>query len=210
MYEDPWLAGGHNGLSNSEDPLVPEQPLPRVAALRATMREFGLADTPIVMAGGVWFLREWAEWLDNPDLGPVAFQFGTRPLLTQESPISAAWKKRLLELKKGDIILNPFSPTGFYSSAVVNPFMRDLQARSGRQIVFSAHAVGEHETALAVGARGRKVYVTAADRAAAEGWIGQGYSEALRTPDTTLVFVTPEQSMQIRRDQVDCMGCLSH
>jgi hypothetical protein len=24
------------------------------------------------------------------------------------------------------------------------------------------------------------------------------------------VFVTPEQSVQIRRDQVDCMGCLSH
>ena len=86
VYEDPWLAGGHNGLSNSEDPKVPEDPLPRVAALRATMREFGLNDTPIIMAGGVWFLREWAEWLDNPELGPVAFQFGTRPLLTQERP----------------------------------------------------------------------------------------------------------------------------
>src|SRR6516164_5520026 len=33
VYEDPWLAGGHNGLSNSEDPLKPEDPLPRVAAL---------------------------------------------------------------------------------------------------------------------------------------------------------------------------------
>ncbi len=210
VYEDPWLAGGHNGLSNSEDPKVPEDPLPRVAALRATMREFGLNDTPIIMAGGVWFLREWAEWLDNPELGPVAFQFGTRPLLTQESPISAAWKKRLLELKKGDIVLNQFSPTGFYSSAVVNPFMRELQARSGRQIVFSAHSVGEHDTVLAVGARGRKVFVTQADRVAAEAWMAQGYTEGLRTPDSTLVFVTPEQSVQIRRDQVDCMGCLSH
>ena len=28
VYEDPWLAGGHNGLSNSEDPLVPEDPYP--------------------------------------------------------------------------------------------------------------------------------------------------------------------------------------
>ena len=33
-----------------------------------------------------------SDWLDNPELGPVAFQFGTRPLLTQESPISDAWK----------------------------------------------------------------------------------------------------------------------
>jgi len=30
VYEDPWLAGGHNGLSNSEDPNCPEPPLPRV------------------------------------------------------------------------------------------------------------------------------------------------------------------------------------
>ncbi len=27
VYEDPWLAGGHNGLSNSEDPDRPEDPL---------------------------------------------------------------------------------------------------------------------------------------------------------------------------------------
>ena len=26
MYEDPWLAGGHNGLSNLEDPKVPQDP----------------------------------------------------------------------------------------------------------------------------------------------------------------------------------------
>ena len=38
VYEDPWLAGGHNGLSNSEDPLKPEDPYPRVKALRDTMR----------------------------------------------------------------------------------------------------------------------------------------------------------------------------
>ena len=27
VYEDPWLAGGHNGLSNSEDPLRPRAAL---------------------------------------------------------------------------------------------------------------------------------------------------------------------------------------
>ena len=26
VYEDPWLAGGHNGLSNAEDPTKPEDP----------------------------------------------------------------------------------------------------------------------------------------------------------------------------------------
>ncbi|MEI6628031.1 MAG: nitronate monooxygenase, partial [Alphaproteobacteria bacterium] len=116
VYEDPWLAGGHNGLSNSEDPQVPEPPMPRVIELRKAMREVGLGETPIFMAGGVWWLSEWADWLDNPELGPISFQFGTRPLLTQESPISDSWKKKLVTLEKGEIALNRFSPTGFYSS----------------------------------------------------------------------------------------------
>src|SRR6476661_7000090 len=56
VYEDPWLAGGHNGLSNSEDPEKPESPYPRVRELREQMREYGLGETPIFMAGGVWYL----------------------------------------------------------------------------------------------------------------------------------------------------------
>ena len=90
VYEDPWRAGGHNGLSNSEDPEQPEPAYPRVVALRQQMREYGLDDVPIVMAGGVWYLRDWEDWIDNPELGPVVFQFGTRPLVTEESPISRA------------------------------------------------------------------------------------------------------------------------
>ena len=210
VYEDPWLAGGHNGLSNNEDPLKPEAPFPRVVALRKTMREeCGLSETPIFMAGGVWFLREWADWIGNPDIGPVAFQFGTRPLLTQESPISEAWKRRLLTLDEGDVYLNRFSPTGFYSSAVRNPFLQDLHDRSERQVAYSSSAVGEHEWAFPVGARGRLVYLTAADKLRAEEWVRRGFTEALRTPDSTLVFVTPEKADEIHRDQVACMGCLS-
>ena len=110
VYEDPWLAGGHNGLSNSEDPNRPEAPMPRVRALREQMRTFGLDATPIIMAGGVWRLDEWEDWIDNPELGPVAFQFGTRPLLTKESPISEAWKQRLLTLKEGERLPQPFQP----------------------------------------------------------------------------------------------------
>ena len=110
MYEDPWLAGGHNGLSNSEDPTRPEDPYPRVLALRKMMREFGLDETPIIMAGGVWWLEEWEDWIDNPELGPIAFQFGTRPLLTQESPIGEAWKQRLLTLEGGRCLPQPLQP----------------------------------------------------------------------------------------------------
>ena len=96
VYEDPWLAGGHNGLSNAEDPLQPQDPYPRVKALRDTMREGGISDeVPIVMAGGVWYLRDWNDWIDNPELGKIAFQFGTRPLLTQESPIPEGFDSRM-------------------------------------------------------------------------------------------------------------------
>jgi NAD(P)H-dependent flavin oxidoreductase YrpB (nitropropane dioxygenase family) len=209
VYEDPWLAGGHNGLSNGEDPTRPEDPLPRVAALRKVMNGFGLHQTPIIMAGGVWCLDEWEHWIDNPELGPVAFQFGTRPLLTKESPIGDAWKQRLLTLKEGDVFLNKFSPTGFYSSAVNNGFIHELRERNERQVAFTTEAIGEHVAEYGVGPRKRIVYLTNPDLGRAFGWERQGFTEALRTPDSTLVFVTPEKAHEILLDQSGCMGCLS-
>ena len=210
VYEDPWLAGGHNGLSNSEKPEVPEAPLGRVIELRRTMRDCGVADSvPVIMAGGVWALNEWSDWFGNPDLGAVAFQFGTRPLLTVESPISDAWKQRLLTLQPGDVLLHRFSPTGFYSSAVKNSFLMDLVERSQRQIPFSPEELGDHVAELPLGARGRSVYVTPHEKEMAAGWVAQGFTEVIRTPDNTVVFVTPSQAETIRRDQVDCVGCLS-
>ena len=209
VYEDPWLAGGHNGLSNSEDPTKPETPYPRVAELRRTMNEFKLENIPIIMAGGVWYLREWQDWIENPELGQVGFQFGTRPLLTQESPISDRWKKRLLELKEGDVYLNHFSPTGFYSSAVTNPFLHELKERSERQIAFTPHPHGAHDNELKIGPRARSVFVTKNDLEAANRWMAAGFTEAMRTPESTMIFVTVEEGRQIRTDQIECMGCLS-
>lgn len=210
VYEDPWLAGGHNGLSNAEDPLKPEDPYPRVKALRETMREGGISDqVPIVMAGGVWYLRDWSDWIDNPELGAMAFQFGTRPLLTQESPIPQGWKDRLTTLNEGDILLHRFSPTGFYSSAVRTPFLRNLEERSERQIAFSLEQAGDHTHQLDAGVRGKNFWVTRGDLLRAREWVGLGYTSALKTPDNTLVFVSDDEKGIIRKDQTDCMGCLS-
>lgn len=209
VYEDPWRAGGHNGLSNSEDPQQPGDPYPRVVALRQQMREYGLDNTPIVMAGGVWWISEWEHWLDNPEIGPVAFQFGTRPLLTQESPISPAWKRHLMTLKKGDVFLNKFSPTGFYSSAVNNSFIQELRQRSDRQVAYTLSSHGAHTVAFQVGVVGNPVYLTAGDMARVKTWQEAGFSKALRTPDNTLIFVTPEKAHEIVGDQAGCMGCLS-
>ena len=209
VYEDPWRAGGHNGLSNSENPQEPEEPLPRVLELRRQMTEFGLQDTPIVMAGGVWYLREWEDWIDNPELGPIVFQFGTRPLLTKESPISEEWKERLLTLKSGDIYLNRFSPTGFWSSAVENDFLRELKGRNDRQVAYTMEPVGEHQVEFGVGPRGRIVYLVPEDRERARAWSAEGFTEALRTPDSTIIFVNPAKAREIRIHQIECMGCLS-
>ncbi len=210
VYEDPWLAGGHNGLSNAENPLEPQDPYPRVKALRETMREGGIPDSvPIVMAGGVWYLRDWSEWIDNPELGQIAFQFGTRPLLTQESPIPQAWKDKLTNIEPGEVLLHRFSPTGFYSSAVRNPFLQALEARSERQIPYSTEAAGDHQFRLDVGVKGKNFWVTKGDLMRARAWYGAGFTDALKTPDNTLVFVTTEEKAAIRKDQTDCMGCLS-
>ncbi len=209
VYEDPWLAGGHNGLSNAEDPLKPEDPYPRVKALRDVMRAEGIADSvPIVMAGGVWFLREWNDWIDNPELGQISFQFGTRPLLTQESPIPQGWKDALRTIEPGDVLLHKFSPTGFYSSAVKTPFLLQLQARSERQIPFGK--AESPETPVRLEAGRKKYWVSAEAYASAQHWIAAGYSSALKTPDDTLVFVDAAEKEQIHTDQTACMGCLSH
>lgn len=211
VYEDPWLAGGHNGLSNAEDPTKPEDPYPRVKVLRETMRAEGIPDSvPIVMAGGVWFLREWDNWIDNPELGQIAFQFGTRPLLTHESPIPQQWKDRLRTLEPGDVLLHRFSPTGFYSSAVRNPFLRNLEGRTERQIPYSRVEAGEHTVQLDVGVKGKNFWVAPKDRDRARGWVAEGFTEALKTPDDTVVFVDQADRGEIRKDQADCMGCLSH
>ncbi|WDM85243.1 nitronate monooxygenase [Ehrlichia sp. JZT12] len=210
VYEDPWLAGGHNGLSNSELPNEPQDPFERVAAIRTYMNEVGLSSVVLIMAGGVWHLKDWESWLDNDLIGPIAFQFGTRPLLTKESPISTEWKKRLLSLKCGDVFLNKFSPTGFYSSAVKNEFIKELQERNARQIVFESEMTEKCNVELSVGSRGRRVYVRPDDKKLSETWISMGYTDVLRTPDNTLIFVTQDRARSIREDQINCMGCLSH
>ncbi len=209
VYEDPWLAGGHNGLSNNENPLDPEPPYPRVRELRTLMNQFKLEDVPIIMAGGVWNLSEWSDWLDNEEIGKIAFQFGTRPLLTKESPIPENWKRKLLTLKKGEVSLHKFSPTGFYSSAVRNDFLKELEDRSQRQTRFEKQKTSEFAEEIGIGPRGKSIFVNKTDKSRIEKWMNSGFLKPLKTPDNTLIWVTLKKAKQILKDQIDCMGCLS-
>ncbi|MDA9654869.1 nitronate monooxygenase [Pelagibacteraceae bacterium] len=213
VYEDPWLAGGHNGLSNLEDPNKPEAPYERVSLLRKFMRSVGLDNVPIVMAGGVWHLSEWSDWIDNPELGPIVFQFGTRPLLTKESPIPKSWKDRLFNLNKGEIKLHRFSPTGFYSSAVKNNFIQELIARSEREFSFSLKNNSEngqlHNYEIRLGEKNSLYFINEKDASAIKSFKSSGYTEPLKTPDGTFIMVSKEKASEIKQDQKDCMGCLS-
>ena len=165
VYEDPWLAGGHNGLSNAEDPTKPETPYNRVAELR-------------------------------------------RPMITKESPISEAWKKVMLHVKKGDVILQRFSPTGFFSSAIKNSFLAKLIDRKNGEIAFKTKADAEFSQPLKISDH-KTVFIKPDDMAKANNQINAGLTSIKETPDQTVVFMTPEDWEQMKEDRKNCVGCLS-
>ena len=53
----------------------------------------------------------------------------------------------------GRVLLQRFSPTGFYSSAVRNEFLRELEERNERQVAYTSEPVGDHLAEYAVGPR---------------------------------------------------------
>ena len=208
VYEDPWLAGGHNGLSNAEDPLKPEKPYNRLVELRRTLNSLGLEDKPIILAGGVWALNDWKDYIDNPEIGKIAFQFGTRPMITKESPVSDAWKKVMMQVKKGDVILQKFSPTGFFSSAIKNTFLEKLIERKKGEIAFVLEANEEFSHPLQI-SKTKTVFIKPEDMEKAQNQINAGLTEIKETPDSTVVFMTPEDWKQMKEDRANCVGCLS-
>lgn len=208
VYEDPWLAGGHNGLSNAEDPSKPENPYERIVALRRVLNEMGLNDKPIILAGGVWSLSEWEDYIDNPDIGKIAFQFGTRPMITKESPVSDAWKKVMMQVKKGDVILQKFSPTGFFSSAIKNTFLENLMRRKQGEVAFKNEPDDEFSHPLNM-TESKMIFIKPEDAEKAVNQINAGYTEIKETPDNTVVFLTPAEWKQMKIDRANCVGCLS-
>lgn len=210
VYEDPWLAGGHNGITSRENPDEPQDPYERVKVLRKIMNDNGMQDVAIIMAGGVWHLRDWQNWLDNPEIGPIAFQIGTRDLLTEECPISQEWKDLLFDMKEDDVVLNKFSPTGFYSSAYKNGMMRELYERSERQVPFMQNRSDSmNEPVEGPGVPTNRYGISPEDKGKVDEWIAQGFTIPLRTPDDTLIFVTSERALEIKSHRTECVGCIS-
>ncbi|GMO57821.1 MAG: nitronate monooxygenase [Rickettsiales bacterium] len=209
VYECPWRAGGHNGLTNAEDPFVPQNQYERVCELRKYMNEIGLQETPIIVAGGVWNIKEFESWLTDEKIGKVAFQFGTRPMLTQETPISDYWKNLLLNANKDDVKTNHFSPTGFWSSAMNTELLKRMFARLEREIKYSFEETKEFNTKIVCGISKTEYFIEKAQKDNVEKWTQEGYDEAVKTPDQTIVFISKEDVAEIKENMRDCYGCLS-
>lgn len=208
VYEDPWLAGGHNGLSNAENPNEPQTPYARLVELRTLMNKLNLQNIPIILAGGIWSLKDWQDYINNPEIGKIAFQFGTRPMITQESPVSEAWQTVMRTVKKGDVILQKFSPTGFFSSAIKNTFLERLMARKDGEVAFSDEQTSEFFHPLKVSEH-KTIYIAVENAQKAHEQIDAGYTEIKETPDNTVVFLTPEEWNVMKEDRKKCVGCLS-
>ena len=173
-----------------------------------TLNKFNLSNIPIILAGGIWNLSEWKDYINNPEIGKIAFQFGTRPMITKESPVSKAWQKVMMQVKKGDVILQQFSPTGFFSSAIKNSFLSRLMERKDGEIAFSKEQNEAFSHALAVN-KHKTVYIRAEDAEKADKQMKAGYTNIQETPDETIVFMTPEEVKQMKTDRANCLGCLS-
>lgn len=208
VYEDPWFAGGHCGFSNTDEVSKPQSPYEKVVDIRKVMNANGLNDVPIIIAGGVWSLADWQDYIDNPEVGKVGFQFGTRPLLTKESPISDAWKKLLLNLNLGDVVIQDFSPTGFLSSAIKNTLLCKLFDRSKNQVPFSKEKNEEYSEPVCY-SKTKTYYVKKEDMKIVEKQKQRGYTAMSETPDGTLIFMPLDEKIKNMDDIKDCCGCLS-
>ena len=117
---------------------------------------------------------------------------------------------KIARIEARDVVLNQFSPTGFYSSAVRNNFLKELEERNKRQVKFSLKPEDDMLIELLFGRNGsRSVYITANDYTNVQIWQEQGFDVGMKTPDNTLIFVSQKQAEQIKKDQVACTGCLS-
>lgn len=83
-------------------------------------------------------------------------------------------------------------------------------ARSSRQIEYREEPAEAEGFTFPIHYGRHTVYIRSEDHDRASRWVAEGYTQTMRTPDRTLIFVTPDEYHQIRRDQAGCMGCLSH
>ena len=107
-----------------------------------------------------------------------------------------------------DVVIQDFSPTGFFSSAIKNTFLERLIERKNNEIQFSHEKTEEFSEILKL-SETKVVYIRSSDSAKAKIQIEKGFTEIKETPDNTVVFLTPDEWVQMKEDRKNCVGCLS-
>jgi nitronate monooxygenase len=223
VYECPWTAWWHNGITNAENPNEPQKPYERLKVLRTFMNSVKLENVPIILAWWVWNIKDYDEYLDNPEIWKIAFQFWSRPMLTQEYLTNnIEWRNKLVQIKKWDISLNEFSPTWFFSSACKNDFLKELEHRTESEIEYRKEQVEEETTTknkekitkifntkVEIWKHKSLIYIQEEDLEKFKQLKNAWYTEELKSPSNTIISVTKEVADEIAKNKIECMWCLA-
>jgi hypothetical protein len=123
------------------------------------------------------------HWIDNPELGQIAFQYGTRPLLTEESR-SRRVEGPLRTLDDGDVPAAPVLADRVLQLGGAQS--RSCAARRPQRAAdpYSRVRAGEHTVQLDVGVKGKNFWVAPKDRDRARAWFGRVSPRRSRPPTT--------------------------
>lgn len=121
-------AGGHLGFSPEQ---LKEENTPslkeiflEVLGVVKPIRERTGKDIPLIAAGGIYDGKDISDFLK---LGAQGVQMGTRFVATEECDASLEFKEEYIKAKKEDINFI-LSPVGMPGQAIINPFMKRVQA----------------------------------------------------------------------------------
>ena len=116
---------------------------------------------------------------------------------TKESPIPDAWKQKLLTIKKGEVSLHKFSPTGFYSSPSKIIFSLNLK-RDQKDKLHLKEQTNEFNEKIEIGPR-KELYVKNCDKPKILEWIKKGFSKPMTTPNNTLIWLLLKKPVRLLR-----------
>ena len=75
--------------------------------------------------------------------------------------------------------------------------------REIHQVEYRAKTDETFNCEIPFGQRGRVVYIKSSDKIKVDEWVKKGFSESMKTPDETLMFVDKSKAQQILTDQIN-------
>jgi nitronate monooxygenase len=139
VVEGP-MAGGHLGFKNEQiaDPDYNlEKLLSEVINEAKSIEDKAAKPIPVIAAGGIYTGEDIYKYME---LGASGVQMATRFVTTAECDASLEFKNAYIECKKEDIEIIK-SPVGMPGRAIVNEFIRDVNAGSKKPYKCPFHCI---------------------------------------------------------------------